>query len=177
MENQKASVKKIALSYGLVLALLSITLSVIVYVMDMTYDQPWWQNVLNFVFMLGCIVYGLKAFKRDNGGFMSLGQALKTGVAIALVSGIVGAIFLYLFVTVIEPDFTTNLLDATRTKMLEDNPNMPQEQMDMALGITENMATPWVMAAFGIIASMFFGFIISLIAGLIMKVKKPEHLQ
>jgi hypothetical protein len=34
-----------------------------------------------------------------------------------------------------------------------------------------------VMAAMGIILSLFFGFIISLISGLIMKVEKPAHLE
>jgi len=176
METQTASVKKIALNYGLLLALSTIVLSVIVYVMGMTYDQPWWQTLLNFIIMTVCIVYGLKAFKNDNEGFLSLVESLKTGLAIALVAGIIGSIFSYLFVTVIEPDFAVNMMEASRVKMLDQNPEMTEEQMEMALGITEKMMSPGILMAIGIIASLFFGFIISLITGLIMKQNRPEHL-
>ena len=173
MENQTASVKKIALPHGLILALCTIVLSVIVYVMGMHLEQPWWQGVLNLAFSIAIIVYGLKAFKRDNGGFMSLGEALKTGLAIALIAGIIGSIFTYLFVTVIEPEFTTQMLEVTREKMIEQNPEMSDDQLEMAMGMTENFMSPGIMVALGIISSLFFGFIISLIAGLIMKNNRP----
>jgi len=175
MENQKASVKKIALSYGLILALLTITVSVIVYVMGMHLDQPWWQSVLNFVIMTGCIVYGLKAFKKDNGGYLSLGESLKTGLAISLIAGLIGSLFTLLFITVIEPDFATQMLDATRDKMIEQNPNLTDEQLDMTLSISEKMMSPGIMFAIGIIVSLFIGFIISLISGLILKNNRPVH--
>lgn len=175
MENQTASVKKIGFNYGLILALLVVGLSVIVYVLGLHLDQPWWQSVLNFIFMTVCIIYGLKAFKKDNGGFLSLGEALKTGLVIAIVSGIIGSIFTYIFITVIEPDFITQMLEVTQEKMIEQNPNMTQEQMDMAMGMTEKFMSPWIMFAMGLIASLFFGFIISLIAGLIMKQPRPNH--
>ncbi|WP_339697612.1 DUF4199 domain-containing protein [uncultured Marixanthomonas sp.] len=175
MENQTASVKKIGLNYGLILALLTIGVSVIVYVLGMHLEQPWWQSVLNFIFMAVCIVYGLKAFKSGSGGFMSLGDALKTGLLISLIAGVIGSIFTYLFITVIEPDFIPQMLDATQEKMIEQNPNMTQEQMDMAMGMTEKFMSPWIMFAMGMIASLFFGFIISLISGLIMKQNRPTY--
>jgi preprotein translocase subunit YajC len=174
METQTASVKKIALPYGLLLSLATIVTSVIVYVMGMTYDQPWWQSLLNFVAMIGFIVYGIKAYKHDNEGFLSLAEALKMGLAIALVSGIIGGVFSYLFMTFIEPDFAVNMLEVTRVNMISDNPEMTQESMDMALGLTEKMMTPGIIFAFSIVGSLFIGFIISLIAGLVMKNNRPE---
>ncbi|MFT4669144.1 MAG: hypothetical protein ACI840_002331 [Ulvibacter sp.] len=174
METQTASVKKIALPYGLLLSLTTIVISVIVYALGMTYDQPWWQSLLNFVAMIGFIVYGIKAYKHDNESYLSLGEALKTGLAIALVAGLIGAVFSYLFVTVIEPDFAVNMLEATRVKMINNNPEMTQEAMDMALGVTEKMMSPSILVAFSIVGSLFIGFIISLITGLVMKNNRPE---
>ncbi|MBZ0328305.1 MAG: DUF4199 domain-containing protein [Altibacter sp.] len=174
METNKASVKKIALNYGLILALSSIVLSVIVYVMGMHMEQPWWQSVLSFLIMTTVIVYGLKAFKKEGDGFLTLGDAIKTGLAISLVAGIVGSIFTYLFVTVIEPDFVVQMLEVTREKMITDNPQMTEEQLEVAMNMTEKFMSPMMMTAFGLIASLFFGFIISLIAGLIMKQNRPE---
>lgn len=177
METEKGSVKKIALQYGLILGLVSVLLSVVVYVMGQTYDQPWWQSVLSFLIMLGCIVYALKAFKNDNGGFLSLGEALKVGLAVALIAGIIGMIFNLIFINIIEPDFAANILEKAQENMVEQNPNMTEEQMEMAISMTEKFTSPAIMSAFAIIGSLFFGFIISLIAGLIMKVNKPPHLE
>jgi hypothetical protein len=174
MESQTASVKKIALPNGVLLALTTIVISVIVYVMGMTYEQPWWQSLLNFAAMLWFVIYGIKAFKKDNSGYLSLAEALKIGLAITLVAGIIGSIFTYLFTTIIEPDFVMNMLEASRVKMFEDNPEMTQEQIDMAMSISEKMMSPGILTAIGVIASLFFGFIISLISGLVLKNNRPE---
>lgn len=174
METQTASVKKIALNYGLLLALAIIVLSVIVYALGMSVEQPWWQSLLSFVFMIAIIWMGLKAYKLGSGGFMSLGDALKVGLAISVISGIVGSIFTYIFITFIEPDFIAQMLQTTQENMVEQNPDMTQEQLDMAMGMSEKFLSPWIMVALGIIYSLFFGFIISLIEGLILKNNRPE---
>ena len=175
METQKASVKKIALNYGTFLALGTIVVSVIVYVLGMHMEQPWWQSVLNFAIMTTAIVYGFKAYKKEGDGFLTLGEAIKTGLAISLVAGIIGSLFTYLFVTIIEPDFIVQMLEVTREKMITDNPQMTEDQLEMAMNMTEKFMSPMMMTAFGLIASLFFGFIISLITGLIMKQNRPEN--
>ncbi len=175
-ESKKASVRKIGLNYGLLLSLATITLSIVVYVMGLSAEQPWWKSLLNFVFMGAIIYMGLKAFRTENGGFLSLGDALKTGLAISLIAGIIGAIFTYIFVNFIEPDFIANLLVVTREKMITQNPNMTQDQVDTAMGYTEKFMSPFIMTAIALIASLFFGFIISLIEGLILKKDRPTHL-
>jgi hypothetical protein len=58
--------------------------------------------------------------------------------------------------------------------MFEDNPEMTQEQIDMAMSISEKMMSPGILTAIGVIASLFFGFIISLISGLVLKNNRPE---
>ncbi len=175
METQKASVKKIALNYGLILALLSIVLSVLAYVTDNHLDRPWWITVLSTLIMIGAIVYGLKAYKNEIGGFMNLGEALKVGLAISLIAGIIGAIYNYIFVTVIEPDFVNQMLEMTQENMIEQNPEMTESQMEMAMGLSEKFMSPGIMSAMSIIATLFFGFIISLISGLIMKQNRPTN--
>ena len=77
--------------------------------------------------------------------------------------------------TFIEPDFVSQSIEIAREQMLSQNPDMTQEQMDMATGITEKMMTPTIMTAMGIIVPLFLGFITSLICGLILKVNRPEN--
>ncbi len=175
MENQKSSIKKIALNFGVIWGLLSIVLSVVAYVTNNYIDRPMWLTIAGLAIMVGIIVYGLKAFKSENEGFLSVSDALKVGLAISVIAGIIGTLYNLLFVTVIEPEFIVQTLEFTREKMMTDNPDMTQDQMDMTMGITEKMMTPLVMSAMGIIFTLFLGFITSLIAGLVMKVNRQEN--
>jgi len=175
MENQQASVKKIATTYGVIWGLLSIVLSVVTYVTDNYLERPWWITVLSTAITIGVIVYGLKAYKHENEGFLSIAESLKVGLAISLIAGVIATIYGYIFMTIIEPDFANQMLEAAREQMITQNPDMGQEQMDMAMGITEKMMEPWIMTAMGMIFTLFFGFIVSLISGLIMKQNRPEH--
>jgi len=164
MENQKVSIKKIALNYGGVWGISTIALYVIAYVTDNYLEQPMWLTISGSAIMLGVIVYGLKAFKLENEGYLSISESLKTGLAISLIAAIIVTLYNYIFTTFIEPE-----------QMMTQNPDMTQEQMDMAMGITEKMMTPTIMAAMGIIFTLFLGFIVSLISGLFMKENRPEH--
>lgn len=176
METQTASIKKNALTFGLLLGLASIALSVISYVMGVHLERPWWLSVLGILLMVAFLYQGIKTYKTENGGFLSLGEALKVGLAISVIAGIISALYNYVFVTVIEPDFVNQMLDLTREQMLEQNPNMTEEQTEMALNMTAKFMNPTIMGAMAIIFTLFLGFIISLITGLVMKQPKPEHL-
>ena len=55
--------------------------------------------------MIAFMVLGIKKVKESNEGLLSLGEGLKTGMGIALISGIVGIIYFLLFVNFIDPDF------------------------------------------------------------------------
>lgn len=58
--------------------------------------------------------------------------------------------------------------------MITDFPNMTQEQMENSLEISAKFMTPTIMSAMGILATLFFGFIISLVAGMILKKNPPQ---
>ncbi len=149
MDTPKASIKKIALNYGLILALASIGWSIVLFVLDEHIERPWWSGVISFALMVVILIYGLKAFKKDNGGYMSLGEALKAGLAISLIAGIVGVIFNLIFVTFIDPDVVQKILELTEERMYEQNPNMTAEQAEMALSMTEKFMSPGIMCCLG----------------------------
>lgn len=175
MDTQQASIKKIALNYGVLLALLSIVLQVISYVLDVHIDRPWWLSVLQLAISISVIVYGIKAFKTGNAGFLTLGQALKTGVAISLIAGLIAVVFNYIFMNYIDPDFIEKTMEFSREQMISDNPNLTQQQIDNAMEISAKFMSPGIMSAFAIIATLFFGFLISLVSGLIMRKNPPQQ--
>ena len=53
--------------------------------------------------------------------------------------------------------------------------NMTEDQVEMAMGFAEKFSNPFLGGAFWIILSTFFGFIYSLISGLIFKRERQTH--
>lgn len=169
MENQKSSSKQVMLNYGLILGVVSVILSVGIYAMGKIYDQGMGVMFASFIIMAVVIFLALKNFKAGNNGLLSLGDSLKIGLGIALIGAIISVLYNQIFINFIEPDFMENMMKVGEQKMLEQYPNMTDEQLEGAKQMQEKFSSPLIGAAMGIIGSLFFAFIISLIEGLILK--------
>lgn len=173
MENQTNSPKQTALAYGLILGFISILISVSTYAMGTYLEQDWKTNVLGIIVMIVVIVLGIKQHKKANDGLLSLSQALKTGVGIALIGAVISIIYTVIFAKFIEPGFIDQIVELQGKKMLESNPNITDDQIEM---IATGTRKYFYVATTGmiLIANLFMGFVFSLIAGLIMK-RVPEQ--
>jgi hypothetical protein len=173
MEIQKVEAKKFVLNYGLLLGILSVIMGVIMYVTNAYIDPSIIYTIIGFLILIGVISYGINAFKIENGGYLNLGDALKIGIGIAVIGGIITAIWSYLLMNFIEPDYMLQMMDVSREKLMETNPNLTDAQMNSMMEMSSKFTTPWMIMAFSLIGNLFFGLLISLIAGLIMKNKNP----
>lgn len=173
MENVKASAKKIMVNYGILLGIITVLFNVILYVTNNHLQPHWSLSILGFFLSIVLIYMGIKAFKKENDGYLKLGEALKIGLGIALITAVIGVIYTYLLMNVIEPTYMDQVLELQQEAMLERNPDMPQEQMDMAIEMSQKFSGSGVVMAVQLIAGLFFGFIISLVCGLILKKDNP----
>ncbi|RXP57600.1 DUF4199 domain-containing protein [Lutibacter sp. HS1-25] len=169
MENQQSSSKQVMLNYGLILGIISVLITVANYAFGNVYEPHWGVSVASGIGTVAVIVLGLKAIKTNNGGFLSLGESLKTGLGIALISGLVFLIYFYVFVNFIEADYFTNMASYQEAKMIEMYPNMSDEDLENAIEMSKKFSGFGMTSAIILIMSLFFGFVVSLIAGLIMK--------
>jgi hypothetical protein len=169
MENKPNQSKNIMFTYGLYLGVATILISVVYYVLGMTYENDWKKSVISIAVSAIILFLGIKKYKESNDGFLSVGQSIKTGLGISLVAAIISVIYTIIFVMFIEPEFVNNLVEITRQKTYEDNPELTEEQVDSAMEIVRKMSSPGMLSAFILIISLFFGFVISLITGFILK--------
>ena len=174
MEDQQKPTNKTALYYGVILGIATILVSVILYALGMHYDQDWKQSTFSILAIAVVIFIGIKKFKEINGGYLTLGQAIKTGLGIAVIGGIISVIYTFVFINYIEPDFMTKIAEIQEQTMLERFPNLTDEQMEQQLEMMKKFSSPGIIAAFGLIYVLFIGFIASLISGLILRKKEDQ---
>ncbi len=167
MESEKPSIKPIAYSFGLYLALINIIILVIMYVANI--EKNWTISILSLILSIAIFIYGIKSYKQKNNGFLTLGEAIKIGLAIAVIGGLISAIYTYVHYSYIYPEFLEITKDQARAQMLEKRPNMSSEQVEEAMKISGMFITPLFFSFMSVIGSLFLGLIISLIGGLIMK--------
>lgn len=173
METQKTEAKKFVINYGVLLGILSIILGVVMYVTNAYLAPSFIYSVIGFLILVVVIALAIKAYKSENGEFLGLGEALKVGIGVAVIGGIIAALWSFVLMNYIEPDFMSQMMEMQREEMIEANPNMTDSQMDAAMEMGEKFSSPWLIMAISLIGNLFFGLIISLVVGLIMKKENP----
>lgn len=176
MENSKASSKSIILNYGLLLGILSVVLGVILYVTNAYLDANWVYGTISFLIIVAVVVLGINAFKKQNHNFLSLKEAIKIGLGITLIAGIISVIWQLILMNILEPNYMDQLADMQREQMINNFPNMTDSQINDAMAMNAKFSSAWFVAAIALIGSLFQGLIIGLIAGLIMKNKNPQDI-
>ena len=144
------------------------------YTMDMHYQNSTLSTVVNILIGVGGILWGMLAYKKDNGGFISLSQSLKVGVAVALVGSLVAIIYGVVLTEFIDPTTMDKALEFQKQQMLSQNPEMSVEQANQFVDMQKKFSSPLIRSAFGLLFGIFFGFIVALISGLVIKKNRPE---
>jgi membrane associated rhomboid family serine protease len=89
------------------------------------------------------------------------------GALTGLVAGVLGAVFMILYTTVINPGFEAQMKDAIMAQY--EAQGMSEEQIEMAMSMAGAFMSPLFMAISQVIYGALGGVVIGLIAGLFMK--------
>ncbi len=173
MEQNQPKTGKYALNFGVVLGAISVVFALMLYSLDMHYQGGFAVMGVSIVLTIVFVVIGMMQFKKANDGFMSFGQALKIGVGISLVGGIIGVLFNQVLINFIDPETMTKALEYQREQLIAAG-ELSMEQIDASMEMGKSFSTPVMQIAFGLLGSLFFGFILSLVPALILKKSKPE---
>ncbi|MEZ5195053.1 MAG: DUF4199 domain-containing protein [Bacteroidales bacterium] len=77
--------------------------------------------------------------------------------------------FTFIFMSYLGDDYITVMLEKAEETILDTNPDMSDEELDMALNITKNMMKPWWISMIAFLSSVFFSLIFALIASIFIK--------
>ncbi|MDV7138518.1 DUF4199 domain-containing protein [Maribacter sp. TH_r10] len=173
MEQNEPKTGKFALNFGVILGVVSVIFGLMLFSMDMHYDQGWAIRGVSLALTVAAIFLGILQFKKANEGYLTISQALKIGTGIALIAGIIGLIYFFLLSNVIEPDYMDKMYEIGKVKAMADNPNLTEEQIDQGIEMQKGFA--WLTYPFILIMNIIIGLILGLISGLILKKQKPAY--
>ncbi len=109
--------------------------------------------------MIIIIFLGIKKFKEFNNGYLKIGQALKTGIGIALIGAVISLIYTFIFLNYIEPNYMDEMMEIQEQAMIERFPDFTDEQIETQMEMVKKFSTAAMTTAFALIISIFFGFI------------------
>ena len=133
--------------------------------------------MLNFLIVIvlyvGITVYGVRTHRNEElGGYISFGRAFLTGLVVIVIAGIISAIFTYVYMAFIDPDYMAKMVDDMR--VMYERLGMDEDQIDQAMSQLEGRMSPSSNLTSSLIFSGVIGAIVSLIVGAIMKRNPPE---
>lgn len=168
---------KAAINYGIVFGIIMILEFIITYALDIQPQENKWMGIINgvlnnLILPVLFIVLACNYFKKFNGGYISLGQAIKAGVAVTVIAAVVFSVFNIIF-NLIFPEYMAEAIEKMKQAQLMMNPDMSAEQMKMALAVSETFMKPYVALPIAVLMFAFIGLIYSLIIGAIVKKENP----
>ncbi len=155
--------------YGVILALISILITVILYVTGML-TNPSISMISGLFFMIIFIivtVLAIRSHKLIQNGYLTLGKGFLVGILTSLIASIIIMIFYYVLYAFIDPDLMEAQLQMTE-EMLENMGFMTDDQIEMAMDDTRSKAS-LLRNSLNNLWLVCCGGVVSLIAGLVLK--------
>jgi hypothetical protein len=121
---------------------------------------------LSFIPFIAFLLMAQKEYRDELGGYISFGDAFSSGFRYSVFSGLLLAVFTYLYLTILSPDVYAKSLDASRAQM--EAKNLSSAQIDQGMEIAKKWG-PLIGSFFIAIMYAIVGAIIALIGAAIFK--------
>lgn len=175
MEEKEITISKNSLNSALPVSVAIIVLSILYYVFDISGSGIW--GYLLYAILLAGIVWGtIKLRDKYRGGILSYGQCFSSGLLIGLYTGIITAVYTFVFYKFFAPEQIQVLLNKVEEEMLMRSPGLSDQELDLALGMTAKFMTPFGLAFSSFFGMLIAGLILSLIVSIFLKRETPKTL-
>jgi len=160
---------KVATKWALILVVTAIVLTYAIQFANLDPNSP--IKYLTYIPFIAFLILAQKEYKDQLGGYISFGDAFSTGFRYAVFSGLMMAVFIYLYLAILSPEVFDKALEVSRASMAD---KMPADQVDKSMDIAKKWGP--LFGAFGVaIAYAIFGAIVSLIGAAIFKKERSPY--
>lgn len=162
----KNSIYKNAANFGLILGLTIVIYTLVLHFLGASQNKAaGWVSV---IFMAVAVQVGTKSFRdKFQGGYISYGRAVGSGMLIVVFGSLIQSFFIYIFYTYISPESLQDIFIAMEDAMLQQGSS--DEEIEMATKMLKAYTGPLTMAITAVFGSAFWGLIISLITSAFLK--------
>lgn len=163
-------IRKFAMNYGAVLGGFLIVIALCFWILGVDEQQSIVPSVINNLVIVLFLLYAIRQYRDNfNDGFISYSQSLKLGTSVAFFSSLIMAVYTFIYITYLSPDMLANILDTTEQAVLQSNPEISEEELDLALEMTGKFLQPHWLMIMGVLGGTFMGFFYSLIISFFVK--------
>src|ERR1700748_85790 len=108
---------KIATKWALINLFAQIVVTYGIQLLNMDMNSP--IKYLGYVIMIACLLMTQKEFRDELGGFMTFGEGFSAGFRFSVFSGLLLAVFIYLYLAILSPDVFEKSLATSQTAMAD----------------------------------------------------------
>lgn len=168
METTVPNRNKLAFKWSLIFFIVSVAFTYTFQLLNI--DQNSGVKYLGYLPFIAFLFLAQKEYKDQLNGYLTFNQGFSVGFKYSLFSGLMFAVFMYLYLAFLSPQIMDQALEANRTQMADKN--MSEEQIDQAMSIAKNFG-PIIAAVFVVIFDLIIGAILALIGAAIFKKDPP----
>ncbi|MCS6820260.1 MAG: DUF4199 domain-containing protein [Microscillaceae bacterium] len=159
-----------ALRFGLIVGLGLIIYGLILQVAKLqTNALASWGSTL---FLIIGLIFAMQDYKKNNEGYLTYGEGLTIGSLTSAIAGFMSGLFTFVYISFIDNSFVDETLQKLRID-LEKQGQLTDDQIDKVIEMSAYMLKPGVLFALGVVFTLIFGFVFSLIISAILKKNKP----
>jgi len=156
---------KKTITYSLGLGIIISGLFIIQYLQNIHTENNFTYGLISLAFIILFIFIGIKNNATEN---FQLKDGLKTGIAIAVISGLIYWVYQFIHASFIEPDFANKILEIKASEHLSNFPKTsPDDITKMKQDFLENFHFNNFVGV--MIPSLFTGFVTAMISSAILK--------
>lgn len=164
--NARPPLFKSAFESGLLITAILIIYTMGLYLLNLHTEQ--WLGYMAIVIMIVALYVAGNNYRKKGGrAAFTYGQAFKYLFLTLLVASVIGGIFNFIYFTWIAPEIIDFAIEESYNQMLDRG--MSEEQAEQQMQFALPWMTNWSFALFGIVGSLFWGTIASLIMAAILK--------
>ena len=164
------------LLYGLYAGGVSIAIMLITYFTGMwKSDAVYWIGYIQYPFLFLFTWMAMKERKQeDYGGTMTYGQGVGTGTMLGLFSGLLLALFMWVYLNNFNPEFQPWMVAERAKHMQANSANMPAAQREAAIDMMERFFVPFAVGG-AVIGQVFIALVGALIIAIFVRTKPEEQ--